>query len=83
MADYYWGALGDYEDGRFTNPAVRLQAVSLEQANQALRELLKDPGYLRIEKPLLSDDEAVWGLAGLLGLLLVLVGWQLRRRRFV
>lgn len=80
LADYYWSALGDYDDGRFTNPAVRLQVVSLEQANQALRELLKDPGYLRIEKPLLGDDELVWGVSGLLGLLLVLVGWRLRRR---
>ncbi|WP_260958314.1 M16 family metallopeptidase [Pseudomonas citri] len=81
LADYYWGALGDYEDGRFANPAERLQAVSLEQANLALRELLKDPGYLRIEKPLLSDDELVWVSAGLVGLLLVgLVAWQVRRR---
>ncbi|CAI8835076.1 insulinase family protein [Pseudomonas brassicacearum] len=81
LADYYWGALGDYEDGRFANPALHLQEVSLEQANVALRELLKDPGYLRIEKPLLSDDELVWGLGGLLGLLLLgLVVWQVRRR---
>ncbi|BBP56481.1 insulinase family protein [Pseudomonas sp. St316] len=81
LADYYWGALGDYEDGRFANPALRLQEVSLEQANVALRELLKDPGYLRIEKPLLGDDELVWGLGGLLGLLLLgLVVWQVRRR---
>ncbi|MCJ8207398.1 insulinase family protein [Pseudomonas sp. RGM2987] len=81
LADYYWSALGDYEDGRFANPAVRLQAVSLDQANLALRELLKDPGYLRIEKPLLSDDELVWGMSGLLGLLLLgLVVWRVRRR---
>lgn len=79
LADYYWGALGDYEDGLFANPAARLQAVSLEQANQALRELLKDPGYLRIEKPLFSDDELVWGLAGLVVLLLILVAWLVRR----
>jgi predicted Zn-dependent peptidase len=80
LADYYWGALGDYEDGRFANPAARLQAVSLEQANQALRELLKDPGYLRIEKPLLGDDELVWGLGGLVVLLLVGIGWRWKRR---
>lgn len=80
LADYYWGALGDYEEGRFANPAARLQAVSLEQANQALRELLKDPGYLRIEKPLLGDDELVWVLAGLVVLLLVGIGWRWRRR---
>jgi hypothetical protein len=30
-------------------------AVSLEQANEAMRELLKQPGYLRIEKPLLGS----------------------------
>jgi predicted Zn-dependent peptidase len=80
LADYYWGALGDYEEGRFANPAARLQAVSLEQANQALRELLKDPGYLRIEKPLLGDDELVWGLGGLVVLLLVGIGWRWKRR---
>ncbi|WP_030138976.1 MULTISPECIES: M16 family metallopeptidase [Pseudomonas] len=80
LADYYWSALGDYEDGRFANPAARLQDVSLEQANQALRELLKDPGYLRIERPLLSDDQLVWGLGGLLGLVLLgVVMWQVRR----
>ncbi|MBT2337591.1 MULTISPECIES: M16 family metallopeptidase [Pseudomonas] len=81
LADYYWSALGDYEDGRFANPALRMQSVSLDQANLALRELLKDPGYLRIEKPLLSDDELVWGLGGLLGVLLLgLVMWRWRRR---
>ncbi|MCE0463776.1 M16 family metallopeptidase [Pseudomonas uvaldensis] len=81
LADYYWSALADYDDGHFANPAVRLQAVSLEQANQALGELLKDPGYLRIEKPLLSDDELVWGLGGLLGLLLLgLVVWRVRHK---
>ncbi|MBC3373176.1 insulinase family protein [Pseudomonas sp. SWRI92] len=80
LADYYWSALGDYEDGRFANPAARLQEVSLEQANQALRELLKDPGYLRIEKPLVSDDQLVWGLATLVALLLLLLAWRLRRR---
>src|SRR5207253_3107154 len=56
LADYYWSALGDYEDGRFADPARRLQAVSLEQANQAMRQLLNQPGYLRIEKLLLSYD---------------------------
>ncbi|WP_053148215.1 pitrilysin family protein [Pseudomonas sp. P97.38] len=81
LADYYWGALGDYEDGRFANPALRLQSVSLDQANLALRELLKDPGYLRIEKPLLSDDEFVWGVGALLAVLVLgLVAWRLRRR---
>lgn len=80
LADYYWSALSDYADGRFTNPAERLQAVSLEQANQALRELLKDPGYLRIEKPLLGDDELIWTLGGSVALLLVLLIWLARRR---
>lgn len=81
LADYYWSALDDYEDGRFANPAVRLQAVSLEQANQALSELLKDPGYLRIEKPLLGDNELVWALVALLVLLLAWLVRRLRRRR--
>jgi len=81
LADYYWSALADYDDGHFANPAVRLQAVSLEQANLALRELLKDPGYLRIEKPLLGDDELVGVLSGLLGVLLLgLVIWRVRRK---
>ncbi|MBK5509491.1 M16 family metallopeptidase [Pseudomonas sp. TH15] len=82
MADYYWSALGDYEDGRFANPARELQGVTLEAANKAMRELLLQPGYLRIEKPLISDDQVLWLSAGGLGLvLLILVGWRLHRKR--
>ena len=82
MADYYWSALGDYEDGRFANPARELQGVTLETANKAMRELLLQPGYLRIEKPLLSDDQVLWLIAGGLGvLLLILIGWRLHHRR--
>jgi predicted Zn-dependent peptidase len=80
LADYYWSALGDYDNGRFADPAKRLQAVSLEQANQAMRQLLNQPGYLRIEKPLMSYDSLMWGAAGLLGLIaIVLLGWRVAR----
>lgn len=81
LADYYWSALGDYADGRFNDPAKRLRAVSLEQTNQAMHQLLAEPGYLRIEKPLLSDEQVLWLLGGLLALvLLIALGWRLRRR---
>jgi len=81
LADYYWSALGDYEDGRFTDPAKRLQAVSLEQANRAMRQLFQQPGYLRIEKPLLSYETLTWLLLGLLGLIvLALLGRRLHRK---
>jgi hypothetical protein len=65
LADYYWGALNDYTDGRFANPVRKLRQVSLEQANEALKALLKEPGYLRIEKPLLGYDE-LYGLVALI-----------------
>ena len=71
LADYYWSALGDYQDGRFTNPAKELQGVTLAEANKAMRELLLQPGYLRIEKPLLSDDQLLWVLGGVLGLIVL------------
>ena len=81
LADYYWGALGDYEDGRFANPAQALRTVTLEGANQALRQLLKQPGYLRIEKPLFSDEQLIGLGAALTSLLLVgLLGWRTYRR---
>lgn len=79
LADYYWGALNNYTDGRFTDPIRQLRKVSLKQADAALRELLKDPGYLRIEKPLLGYDE-LYGLVALLLGLILAVG-LLRRRR--
>jgi predicted Zn-dependent peptidase len=82
LADYYWSALGDYEDGRFANPVKELQAVTLAEANKAMRELLLQPGYVRIEKPLMSYDQLMWAVAGVLGLLvLALLGWQIYRRR--
>ncbi|EIM18981.1 M16 family metallopeptidase [Pseudomonas chlororaphis] len=82
LADYYWGALSDYADGRFSDPAKRLKAVSLKQANQAMRQLLEQPGYLRIEKPLLSYT-ALSGLilGALLLIILALFGWRAYRKR--
>jgi hypothetical protein len=38
--------------------------VTLEEANKAMRELLMQPGYLRIEKPLLSYDQVLWRSVG-------------------
>jgi predicted Zn-dependent peptidase len=81
LADYYWGALGDFQNGRFADPARDLQGVTLEEANRAMRSLLLQPGYLRIEKPLISDDELIWLVAGMLGLLVLgLLAWRLRRK---
>lgn len=81
LADYYWSALGDFEDGHFDDPARRLRAVTLDQANLALHQLLEQPGYLRIEKPLLGDDQVLWLLGAAVGLM-VLGGavWRFRRR---
>ncbi|MNN35289.1 hypothetical protein D3C81_1491380 [compost metagenome] len=81
LADYYWGALGDFADGRFADPVKRLRAVTLKQANLALRQLLEQPGYVRIEKPLLSYDQLTWLLGGVVGLLLLgALGWRFHRR---
>ena len=81
LADYYWGALGDFQNGRFADPARDLQGVTLEEANRAMRSLLLQPGYRRIEKPLISDDELIWLVAGMLGLLVLgLLAWRLRRK---
>ncbi|MEX6500495.1 M16 family metallopeptidase [Pseudomonas zhanjiangensis] len=79
LADYYWNALGDYADGRFSDPAEGLRAVSLEQANRAARLLFEQAGYVRIERPLLSGSGLYWLGAGLLGL--VLLGLLALRRR--
>jgi len=79
LADYYWGALNDYSNGRFTNPVRKLRQVSLEQANDALKELLKEEGYLRIEKPLLGYDELYGLIALVVGV--ILAAGLLRRRR--
>lgn len=71
LADYYWSAAGDYTDGRFSDPAKRIKAVSLAQTNQAMRQVLEQPGYWRIEKPLLSYNALSWIGAGGLGLIAV------------
>lgn len=82
LADYYWSALGNYQDGRFADPARELKGVTLAEANKAMRELLKQPGYLRVEKPLMSDDQFVWAVAASLALVvLVLLSWRVNRRR--
>ncbi|CRM79071.1 coenzyme PQQ biosynthesis protein PqqF [Pseudomonas sp. 37 R 15] len=71
LADYYWSAAGDYTDGRFSDPAKRIKTVSLAQTNQAMRQVLEQPGYWRIEKPLLSYNALSWIGAGVLGLIAV------------
>jgi predicted Zn-dependent peptidase len=82
LADYYWSALGDYEDGHFVNPAKALQDVTLAEANKAMRELLLQPGYLRIEKPLMSYDQVMWAIAGGFGLMVLgILGWRVHRRK--
>ncbi|MCE5982075.1 pitrilysin family protein [Pseudomonas wadenswilerensis] len=82
LADYYWGALNDYADGRFADPVRALRRISLEDANRALQQLLAEPGYVRIEKPLLSFDELYGWVALAVGVLLagVLI-WGRRRSR--
>ncbi|MFI8373718.1 M16 family metallopeptidase [Pseudomonas helleri] len=82
LADYYWASLGDYEDGHFSDPAKQLQAISLDQANVALRELFAEPGYVRIEKPLFSYNSLSLAILGALGVLLVLaLSWRMWRHR--
>lgn len=80
LADYYWGALNNYANGRFDDPARRLRQVSLEDANDAMRQLFAEPGYVRVEKPLLGYDELVGLVAIAVGVLLASV-LILRRRR--
>jgi len=78
LADYYWGALNDYEDGHFEDPAKRTRGVSLDLANRAMRQLLTQPGYLRIEEPLVSYDE-LYEIGVALGVLVVLlIAWRWR-----
>ncbi len=82
LADYYWSALGDYEDGHFVNPAKALQDVTLAEANKAMRELLLQPGYLRIEKPLMSYDQVMWTIVGGFGLMVLgILGWRVHHRK--
>ncbi len=81
LADYYWSAAGDYSNGRFSDPVKRIKAVSLAQTNQAMREAFQQPGYWRIEKPLLSYDALAWIGAGVLGLIILgLIGLRLYRK---
>ena len=85
LADYYWGALADYTDGRFASPARQLTQVTVEDANTALRQMVGTQGYIRVEKPLLSYDELyriAWAV--LIGLALLLAGlivWRRAKRR--
>ncbi len=82
LADYYWSAAGDYNNGHFSDPAKRTKAVKLEQANAAMRQVFKQPGYWRIEKPLLSYDMLSWIGGALLGLIaIVLIGVRGYRKR--
>lgn len=71
IADYYWGSLADYENGRFRDPAKRLKNVTFKQANQALKQLFEQQGYIRIEKPLLTANGLYLCLAVMAGLLLL------------
>ncbi|MHC2146583.1 M16 family metallopeptidase [Pseudomonas sp. 210_17 TE3656] len=82
LADYYWGALNDYLDGRFADPVRAMRRVSLSDANQALRQLLARPGFVRIEQPLISYDQ-LYGLValGLGGLLAGGLIWSRRRHK--
>ncbi|AZF08339.1 Metalloprotease, insulinase family [Pseudomonas sp. R2-37-08W] len=80
LADYYWSAAGEYADGRFGDPAKRIKAVTLAQTNQAMRQVLEQPGYWRVEKPLLSYNALSWIGAGVLGLI-ILAGAALRFSR--
>lgn len=75
LADYYWGALGDYEEGRFADPARALKEVTLAQANEAVQQLFADPGYVRIEKPLIGYDDLALSITvvAILGALLILL----------
>ncbi|OKA17922.1 peptidase M16 [Pseudomonas versuta] len=82
LADYYWASLGDYDNGHFADPAKRLQAISLKQANAAMRELFAEPGYVRIEKPLFSYNSLSLVILGALALLIIIgVGWRAWRHR--
>ena len=74
--------MSDYEDGRFADPAKELQRVTLAEANKAMRELLLQPGYLRIEKPLMSYDQVLWAIAGVFALMLLcLLAWRIHRKQ--
>ena len=84
LADYYWSALPDYADGRFARPAQQLREVSLDEVNQAMRQLLAKPGYVRIEMPLLGYDQLYRIVAGVVAVgILAILGaliWRKRKR---
>ncbi|KAF1033349.1 MAG: putative zinc protease [Pseudomonas sp.] len=82
LADYYWSVSADYSGGRLDDPVKGIKAVTLEQTNQAMRQLFRQTGYWRIEKPLLSYDGFYWLAAGVLGLIaIVLTGlWRYRKQ---
>ncbi|KAF1053828.1 MAG: putative zinc protease [Stenotrophomonas maltophilia] len=83
LADYYWGALGDFDGEQFPSEDRRLAKVTLQQVNDVARQLFKDEGYLRIERPLLDDDTAYPLALGALVLMaaLLMLGYLLLRRR--
>ena len=67
---------------RFADPAKRLQTVTLNEANHALRQLFAEPGYVRIEKPLFSyNGLSVAIVAALVLLVLIALGWRIWRHR--
>ena len=74
LADYYWSASGDYSNGHFSDPVKRIKAVTLEQTDQAMRQVFNQPGYWRIEKPLLSYDSLNWIGAAALALIAFVSG---------
>jgi len=83
LADYYWSALADYSDGRFASPARQIRDVSLQEANETLRQLFAEPGYLRIEQPLFNEERLYRAAVGALVVLVLCIGlavW-LRQRR--
>ncbi|MBD1552976.1 M16 family metallopeptidase [Pseudomonas typographi] len=86
LADYYWQSLADYEDGHFADPTAALRGVTFEHASDALRRMLADPGYVRVEQPLVSYGQLQTALytgpwLALGALLLVGAAWLYRRRR--
>jgi predicted Zn-dependent peptidase len=82
LADYYWSASGDYNKGHFSDPVKRIKAVTLAQTDQAMRQVFKQPGYWRVEKPLLSYDSLNWIAGAVLALIaIVLVGVRVYRKR--
>ena len=83
LADYYWSSLGDYEEGRFADPAKQLRQIHTAQLDAALNLLLKQPTYQRVEKPLLSTNGLYACAVGLALLVLLAIGGLvglLRRR---